>query len=53
MKGSGRGKRSQNTQILLGGAISQLEHLLRDMPDSPLEQLSEIVYMLENAGQPI
>lgn len=53
MKESGRGKRSQNALILLGGAVSQLERLLGAMPESPLEQLSEIVYMLENAAESI
>lgn len=53
LKESGRGKRSQNTLILLGGAISQLERMVMTMPDSPLDQLNDIVYLLENAGEPI
>lgn len=48
-----RSEGSQNTLILLGGAISALERMLNGMPDVPQEQLAEIVYMLENAGQPL
>lgn len=53
MRASGRGKRVQATQILLGGAIGQLERLA-EAPQQPVaEQLSEIAYMLENAGEPV
>ncbi len=48
-----RAEGSQNTLILLGGAISALERMLNGMPEAPQEQLAEIVYMLENAGQPL
>ena len=53
MRESGRGKRSQNTLILLGGAVSALERLVYAMPEDPREALSEVVYMLENAGEPV
>ena len=43
----------QNPIILLGGAIGELERMSRQLPESPQEQLSEIVYMLENAGIPV
>lgn len=53
MRASGRGKRVQATQLLLGGAIGQLEQMV-DAPQQPTaEQLSEIAYMLENAGEPV
>lgn len=49
MRASGRGRQVQNTLLLLGGAVTALEKT----PDDPKTQLPEILYMLENAAQPV
>ena len=53
MQASGRGRQVQNTLLLLGGAVSELEKLLQAMPETPGEKLSEVVYLLEGAAEPL
>ncbi len=53
MQASDRGRQVQNTLLLLGGAVTALEGMLRAMPDAPRETLSEIVYLLESAAGPL
>lgn len=50
IRNSGRGQRVQNALILLGGAVKTLEKLPQQ---GWKEALDEVVYLLENAGQPL
>lgn len=53
LKDTKPGKKIRESVLLLGGAVAELSRMTADMPGNPGDTLSDIVYLLENAGTPV
>lgn len=53
LKDTTPGKKIRESVLLLGGAVTELSGMLEKLPPAPAEALSDIAYLLENAGKPV
>lgn len=53
LKDTTPGKKIRESVLLLGGAVTELDRMVGNMPTAPEEVLRDIAYLLENAGKPV